>query len=110
MQFERDTEGTIRIVGDLNSSTAEEFAEDLQMLTQNDNGPLTLDLLNLDCDDGIALATCVRVLRELRARRSRVLLRGASQMLAHNLYRVGALEGSRAIELVDTRVDEPTSS
>ena len=110
MRLERDTRGSIKIAGELNSLNADAFAADVQRLTEHEDGPLTLDFSNLDCDDGIALATCVSVLRDLRGRRSRLLLRGASQMLAHNLYRVGALEGSRAIELVDTRLDEPSSS
>ena len=67
-----------------------------------------LDLHGLDIEDGVALATCINSLRELRARTSGLVLRGAPQMLGHNLYRTGMLEGPRAVELIEMRLDEPS--
>lgn len=98
----------IVVVGDLNELNASAFAANARGLAIKASTPFTLNLSGLDIDDGVALAICVNVLRELRYRASRVVLRGAPQMLGHNLYRVGMLEGPAKIELIDMRLDEPT--
>jgi anti-anti-sigma regulatory factor len=106
VRFTEDDEG-ITVEGDLNELNASAFAVRARQLSVEAGGSLTLNLCALEVEDGIAVATCVNVLRELRSRVVKLILRGAPQMLGHNLYRVGMLEGPGAIELVDMRLDEP---
>lgn len=105
--FTEDDEG-IAISGDLNELNASTFAAEARKLAIGPDRPLTLNLSGLDIDDGIAVATCMNVLRVLRSRVGRLIIRGAPQMLGHNLYRVGMLEGPDRIELLDMRSDEPS--
>ena len=49
----------------------------------------------------------VNALRALRRRCRRLVLVHAPQILAHNLYRVGMLDGEDAVELEAMREDEP---
>lgn len=99
----RAYDGSIMTEGELNSENAIEFESFLRTVEAHSK-TITLDLLALDIEDGVALATTVNALRELRARAARVIIRGAPQLLGHNLYRLGLLE---SLELVDMREDEP---
>lgn len=108
LAVQRSPDGTVTVGGEVTTLNAAEFAFQLRDLEVE--RALTLDLSRLDLDDEIALAIAVDSLRELRARVSRLVLKGAPQILGHNLYRIGALAGSHAIELVDMRLDEPSSS
>jgi ABC-type transporter Mla MlaB component len=76
----------------------------------NENGPPIgiLDLSELDIEDGPALARLVSWIRLLAARRP-LRLDEAPQMLAHTLYKIGALEGGR-IELRAPRMDQGTTA
>jgi anti-anti-sigma regulatory factor len=94
--------------GDLSEANVSEFEARLSSLEVDGGAAFTLDLSGLDIDDGVAAATAVSCLRELRARALRLVLTGAPQILGHNLYRVGLLEGAGAIELVEMRLDEPS--
>lgn len=64
-----------------------------------------LDLADLDLEDGVAVAHLVTGLRALRARCDRLVLVAAPQMLAHTLYKVGALSDPGLV-LVAPRQDE----
>ncbi|MEW6208161.1 MAG: STAS domain-containing protein [Acidobacteriota bacterium] len=92
------------IEGELNSENAAEFESFLRSI-ETDSETIRLDLGGLDIEDGVALATAINALRELRARFSRVIVARAPQIVGHNLYRLGLLE---SIELVDMREDEPS--
>src|SRR5688572_21287398 len=105
VRFAADDQDSILIDGDLNEQNASAFAAEARRLAVEADRPMKLNLSGLDIDDGIALATCVNVLRELRARVSKLVLRGAPQILGHNLYRVGMLEGPDKVELLDMRLD-----
>ncbi len=94
---------SVVIEGELNSENAIEFDSFLRSLEAHRT--ITLDLAGLDIEDGLALATAINALRELRARSARVIVARAPQLLGHNLYRLGLLE---SIELVDMREDEPS--
>ena len=50
------------------------------------------------------------MLRRLRAAAGGLVVRNAPQMLGHNLYRTGMLEGDGGVELIEMRLDEPTES
>jgi anti-anti-sigma regulatory factor len=98
--------GAVAIEGELSRDNASEFERLLRSLDAGQDGRVVLDLHGFDIDDGEGLVTAINSLRELRARSSGVVLAGAPQMLAHNLYRLGML-GVGAIELIDMRLDEP---
>ena len=51
----------------------------------------SLDCMDLDIEDGAALACLARVLKDA-ARAGRITIHGAPQLLAHTLYRVNALD------------------
>ena len=108
VRFAAADEGSISLVGDLNEQNASAFSAEATKLAVGARRSITLNLCSFDIDDGVALATCINVLRDLRAMVHKLVLRGAPQMLGHNLYRAGMLDGSRAIELVDMRLDEPS--
>lgn len=114
---EADYESELRIVesaagplviieGDLTASNACEFERRMRSLMARRDSALTLDLFALDVDDGVAVATAINVIRELLARSERLIIKGAPQILGHNLYRVGMLDKGSRIELVDMRFDE----
>ncbi len=93
--------------GELSEANAADFESRLLSLDLDGDSTFTLDLSGMDICDGVAAATAVSCLRRLRGRARRLVLFGAPQVLGHNLYRVGLLEGAGAIELVDMRLDEP---
>ncbi|MFL6214643.1 MAG: STAS domain-containing protein [Blastocatellia bacterium] len=95
--------------GDLTAANADEFARRLQALDADASGVIQLDLSGLDIDDGVAIAIAVNALRQLSSRAAKLILVAAPQMLCHNLYRIGLLNGDR-IELVEMREDEPAGS
>lgn len=108
LQVTEQTEGEAVIIeGELTEANAEEFERQVFDLLQRTGQKITLDLYGLDIEDGIALATVINSLRRLRAHKARLTLKGAPQMLGHNLYRVGLLDGD-GITLVDMRLDEPS--
>ncbi|HVG21168.1 MAG TPA: STAS domain-containing protein [Blastocatellia bacterium] len=99
--------GAVIIEGDLTIHSAAEFERRMRSLNAASGGAVTLDLSGLDIEDGVALATAINSLRELRNRSAKIILKGAPQMLCHNLYRVGLLGEGGVVELVDMRLDEP---
>ena len=107
VRFIKADPNSILVEGDLREQNASDFESRLRTLVVDAGGSVILDLSGLDIEDGVALTTCINSLRELRARSIGLVLRGAPQMLGHNLYRTGLLGGSGAIELIDMRLDEP---
>ena len=100
--------GPVIVEGDLNHHNAAEFERRMRALSAGSSRTIRLDLSGLDIDDGVALVTAINSLRELRNRSAKLILTGAPQMLCHNLYRVGLLGETGAVELIDMRLDEPT--
>ena len=105
--IERMAGEAVIIEGELTEANAEEFERQMNELVREPGQKITLDLYGLDIDDGVALATFINLLRRLRRQTSRLILKGAPQMLGHNLYRVGMLDDD-AITLIDMRLDEPS--
>jgi anti-anti-sigma regulatory factor len=95
------------VEGDLTGENAAEFESQMREINSDLSRSIKLDFSALDIEDGLGIATAVNVLRELRSRTNHLAIVGAPQMLGHNLYRVGLLDGSSAIDLVDMREDEP---
>lgn len=67
-----------------------------------------LDLAELDINDGVAATYAVNAVRLLLSRDTPLVIDSAPQVLAHNLYRTGMLEGD-SVRLVDMREDEAYS-
>jgi len=105
--IERVAGRSASLEGDLSEANIADFESGLLSLEADGDATFTLDLSGLDICDGVAAATAVSCLRRLRGRARHLVLAGAPQVLGHNLYRVGLLEGAGAIELVDMRLDEP---
>ena len=95
------------IEGELTEANAAEFERRVNEFFGEARREITLDLYGLDIDDGIALVTVINSLRRLRDQAARIVLKGAPQMLGHNLYRVGLLDDHRIV-LIDMRLDEPS--
>lgn len=64
-----------------------------------------LDCTALDIEDGAALACLARLLKDAAVSR-KITIRGAPQLLAHTLYRVGALA---RFDWPDLRWDEAST-
>lgn len=71
---------------------------------------IDVDLDDVDTGDGRGVAELAGLVQRARHAGRRVTLRNAPQMVAHTLYKVGALAGPHAVVLVDPREEEPTSS
>lgn len=104
LRMRRTSDDSALIEGELNSENAVEFESFLRSIEARGE-TIRLDVGGLDIEDGVALATAINALRELRARFTRVIVERAPQIVGHNLYRLGLLE---SIELVDMREDEPS--
>lgn len=65
-----------------------------------------LDLSDLEVDDGPALARLVTRLRGLVEEHGALELHACPQLLAHTLYKTGALRNGR-IRLISVRDEEP---
>jgi anti-anti-sigma regulatory factor len=101
--------GQVAFEGDLTAANADAFARHLRTIDADASGIIRLDLRGLDVDDGVAIAIAVNALRQLASRAAKLILVAAPQMLCHNLYRIGLLDGDR-IQLEDMREDEPSSN
>lgn len=104
--MEQRQEGRIAIEGELHRANAYDFVHQLRTMTPNSTNKVTLDLAGLDIEDGLALTTAVSALKDLKLRSEKVVLTAAPQILGHNLYQLGLLEGYAPIEVTDMRLDE----
>ena len=66
-----------------------------------------LDLTDLDIEDTEGTLALFDLLRARYRAGRPITLIGAPQMLCHNLYRAGMLDGANAVRLVAMRQDEP---
>lgn len=102
MRWQTDEPDRWTIEGDATLEAARRFEQACHRLPTGDR--LTLQMLDLDVDDGPACAALVDAVRVL-AGRTHLVLEDAPQPLAHVLYRVGDLG---RLELVRPRVESPT--
>ena len=100
-------DGTIVVEGELSESNAAAFEAAFGALAIAAEADVSLDLLEFDLADGMAIATVINAVRNLVTSARRVRLIGAPQLLCHNLYRVGLLGTDKRIELIAMREDEP---
>lgn len=71
--------------------------------------------LTVDCSEVLdlstaAMATLVRSLSDLQKAGIKVRLANPPQLLGHNCYRAGLLDGAPAVELVGVRQEEGSAS
>ena len=81
----------INLEGDVDPDVAALFVEQLAQLQQDDL-PVTLDLSGAEITDAATCALLVDALRQTARRLGGLQVREPPQVLAHGLYRVGALE------------------
>ena len=93
---------TLSLKGVVDADVAALFLEELAGLGLMD-APITIDMRETQLRDQTLIGMLVDQIREAAARTGRVQLLEPPQVLAHNLYRVGALDGDATIQLVDPR-------
>ena len=99
----------LRLDGDIDADMAALFVEQLSQTTQDDL-PLTIDLSDAEIMDGKACAALIDAIRQAAARWGGLQLIEPPQVIAHGLYRVGALPEQGPIHLVSPREEIGTSS
>ena len=87
---------TISVDADISIRNASEFCAELES-----EKPSALELSALTVEDGESMALIISAIRRMQP----ICLLAAPQMLAHGLYKIGALSHG-GIELVRPRADE----
>lgn len=100
----RFEQGILSIGGELAQDNVAAFEQELDQFSLLP-AELLVDLGAFDIADGVATVAAVNAMRRLASGRH-LIIKAAPQLLAHNLYRVAALEDG-AITLAETREDEP---
>lgn len=100
---------TLALKGEVGRDIAALFVEQLASLTTAD-APLTLDMCEADVEDAQVTALLIEAIRQAALKVKSVQLLEPPQVLAHGLYRVGALAPGTAIHVIDPRSEIPTSS
>ena len=98
---------TVACEGDLDRSSAGLFESCLAPGFAGAADRVVFELAGLDIGDGLGIAAAVSLVKHLRGEGRAVFLVAAPQMLAHNLYKNGLLAGPGAVQLHNTRQDEP---
>lgn len=99
---------TLTLKGQLERDVAALLIEQLAGLGRED-APLTLDMGEADIDDAGVATILVDHIRQTAQRVGAVQILRPPQVLAHGLYRVGAL-GMSTIELIEPRQEIGSSS
>ncbi len=92
---------TFRFEGDLEGSAAKKALAQIDGVPAG-SGPLVLEMTDAEVEDAQACAALSASIREAAIRIGDVVVLGAPQVLAHTLYRLGALS-SGAIQLIEPR-------
>ena len=95
----------LKIAGVLDEDLAALFAEQLSGLEES----CAIDLSEADLEDASVTAGLIDIIRTTARRISGLTLIGAPQVLAHGLYRIGAITDD-CVTLVDPREEIGTSS
>lgn len=92
------------LLGDVDADAAGRVAEAFRSEPAG-GGAVALEMEDAELTDGLAVTRMVDALRLLLERFNRVRLARAPQMLAHTLYKTGALRDGR-LELIEPREEE----
>lgn len=100
----------LSLKGDVTIDVATLFAEQLSMLTKSDS-PVTIRMSEADLENAEVVSLLVSHVRQAAIRVGRVQLIEPPQVLAHCLYRIGALEtGAATIQLIEPRQEIGTAN
>lgn len=91
----------LSLKGQIDRDIAALFIEQLSGFSRED-APLVLDLEEAELDDAAVVAVLVDHLRQAARRVGAIQVLRPPQVLAHGLYRVGALAGS-TLQLIEPR-------
>ena len=91
----------LTLQGDLAGPKAQAAVQAIDAIPEN-NGPLVLDLSEAEITEGTACAALTDAIRRAAHRLGEVIIQQAPQVLAHTLYRIGALSPG-TIQLIDPR-------
>lgn len=98
-----------RVEGLLDRDIAALLIEQLSTVSGSDE--LTrIDLSEADLEDAIVVSSLIDALRTTAERLGKLEVFGAPQVLAHGLYRVGALGPNAKLRLIEPREEIGTSS
>jgi ABC-type transporter Mla MlaB component len=100
-------ETLLELKGQIERDVAALFIEQLAALGRED-APLTIDMADADVEDASVATMLVDYIRETARRVGSVQIVKAPQVIAHALYRIGAMGG--VIQLIEPRVELGTSS
>lgn len=92
----------LTLEGQVEADVAALFVEQLAGVSKDDV-PLTLDMSDAELEDGAVTATLVEAIRAAAERLGSLQILEPPQVLAHCLYRVGALGPASTIHLVEPR-------
>ena len=100
---------------DVRLPTAANGQQILALLDRWRKGGSTPNDLTVDCSEVLelsadAMATLVRALSDLKKDGIKVRRLNPPQLVGHNCYRAGLLEGATAVELIGMRQEEGTAS
>ncbi|MCK6550324.1 STAS domain-containing protein [Myxococcota bacterium] len=98
----------LTLTGQVERDIAALFLEQLAAMERED-APVVLDLEEAEVDDASIATMLVDHIRQTAARVGTVRIIRPPQVIAHVLYRIGALQGS-TIQLVEPREELGTSS
>ena len=98
-----------RVEGLLDRDIAALLIEQLSTLTGGEERT-RIDLSEADIEDAIVVSSLIEALRTTAERLGHLEVFGAPQVLAHGLYRVGALGPSAKLRLIEPREEIGTSS
>jgi anti-anti-sigma regulatory factor len=99
----------LTLKGQIERDVAALFIEQLAGMDRED-APLVLDMGDADIEDSRVATMLVEYIRQTAQRVGHVQILRAPQILAHSLYRVGALGSQSTIELIEPRVELGASS
>ncbi len=102
-------EARLTLKGVVDRDIAALFVEQLATLSRED-APATIDLEEAELEDAAMVATLVDHLRQAAHRIGTIILLRPPQVLAHSLYRIGALGPRAFIQVVEPREEIGTSS
>ena len=99
----------LRVEGLIDRDVAALLREQLSGLSPSKEGN-RVDLGEADIEDAVVVSLLIEALRDTAQRLGSLEVVGAPQVLAHGLYRVGALGPNANLRLIDPREELGTSS
>ncbi len=111
MKLRHDSQGDnvyVTLEGDLSSESCTCLRNFWELRVAH-HQTIDVELEDSDTGDGRGIAELAGLVQRARHAGKHVTLRNAPQMLAHTLYKVGALRGEHGVTLIDPREEEPAA-